>query len=259
VGDKSIDLVFNPDDFVDIEQFVKTVADLGVTEADARKAWEEQQQIVKGHAPAPSGVGARQDVAGYSTTGNPTEKKFEENPLGVKTLSDKETEQGCKEAQAKLEDRLKALESKFVQGQKTEDKPNPEQMAQAQEIKDLKARLQARDDAELSEKALGVADLEVQAGLIKEDKKTDRIAELKKFGAPALNDMQARHKVLVEKVQAAKEPREAHRLKADFDDAIKDPAQASSIIEQVRQASFGISRTPEDVAKLERIISGVRQ
>lgn len=260
LGGTTIDLVFNPDDFKDVDAFVQKAAELGIPEADARKAWEEQQQIVKGHAPAPSGVGARQDVAGYSTTGNPTEKKSEENPLGGIILPDEKTEQGCKEAQAKLEARVKALEDKTVQGQSTapQDKPTPEQIAQAQEIKDLKDRLQARDDAELSEKALGVADLEVQAGLIKEDKKTERIAELKKFGVPALNDMQARHKVLVEKVQAAKAPREAHRLKAEFDDAMKDPAQAANVQEQIRQAQFQRTRTPEEIAKLEQAISGVR-
>jgi hypothetical protein len=258
VGDNSIDLVFNPDDFKDIEQFVKTVADLGVTEADARKAWEEQQQIVKGHAPAPSGVGARQDVAGYSTTGNPTEKKPEENPLGGIILPDDKTEQGCKEAQAQFEIRLKELEGKLAQGQKIEDKPNPEQITQAQKIKDLEARIQARDETELSEKALGVATLEAQAGLIKADKVTERIAELKKLGAPALTEMQAQYKVLVDKVQAAKAPREAHRLKAEFDDAMKDPAQAANVQEQIRQAQFHKTRTPEDIAKLEQAISGVR-
>jgi hypothetical protein len=40
---------------------------------------------------------------------------------------------------------------------------------------------------------------------------------------------------------------------------LSDPVQASSVQEQIRQAQFGRSRTPEDVAKLERIISGVRQ
>jgi hypothetical protein len=146
-------------------------------------------------------------------------------------------ESGCKEAQAKM----------------TSD------LAQAtQKIKDLEARLQARDEAELAEAALGVVSLEVQAGLVKEDKTTERIAELKKLGAPALKEMQGRFKQLVEKVQAAKAPREPHALKADFDEALKDPAQASSIMEQIRQASVGISRTPEDVAKLEKTISWVK-
>jgi hypothetical protein len=260
-GDKTIDLVFNPDDFKDVEEFVKKVAELGVTEADARKAWTDQQQIVKGHVPDGSTQGGKTDGAGYSQRGNLTDHKPEENILGVKTLSDKETEQGCKEAQAQFEVRLKELEGKTAQAQSTapQDKPNPEQVAQAQKIKDLEARLQARDEAELSVAALGVATIEAQAGLIKADKTTERVVELKKLGAPALIEMQARYKVLVEKVQAATEPRQAHHLKADFDDAIKDPAQASSVIEQIRQASFGISRTPEDIAKLEKIISGVRQ
>jgi hypothetical protein len=157
---------------------------------------------------------------------------------GGTTLPDDKTEQGCKEAQAQFQTKLGQAEL---------------------EIKDLKARLAARDDAELSEKALGVATLEAQAGLIKADKVTERVAELKKLGsAPALDMMQARYKVLVDKLQAAKTQPEPHRLKADFDEALKDPAQASNIVEQIRQASFGVTRTPDEVAKLEKIISGVR-
>jgi hypothetical protein len=146
-------------------------------------------------------------------------------------------ESGCNEAQAKI----------------TMD------LAQAQQkIRDLESRLQARDEVELNKAALGVVDLEVQAGLIKEEKRTERVTELKKFGAPALSEMQARYTEMVSKVQAAKDAKEPHRLKADFDEAFKDPAQAASVQEQVRQAQFGRTRTPEELAKLEQIISGVK-
>jgi hypothetical protein len=59
--------------------------------------------------------------------------------------------------------------------------------------------------------------------------------------------------------QAAQAAFEQQELdgKPEFD--LSDPAQASSITEQIRQASFGFTRTPEEIAKLEKIISGVKQ
>jgi hypothetical protein len=150
---------------------------------------------------------------------------------------EKLTEQGCKEAQAKV----------------TMD------LAQAnQKIKDLEGRIQARDETELNEKVAAVFGLEVQAGFIKEDKKAERITELKKLGAPALVEMQAKYTEMVKKIQAAAKPREPHVLKAEFDEAMKDPAQAANLQEQLRQAQFHRTRTPEDIAKLEAAITGVR-
>lgn len=154
---------------------------------------------------------------------------------GEQKMPDSEkTEQGCKEAQAKV----------------TAD------LAQAtQKIKDLEARLQARDETELNEKAAAVFSLEMQAGFIKEDKKAERIAELKKFGAPALVEMQAKYTEMAKKIQAAVKPREPHVLKADFAEAVKDPAQASNVEEQIRQSRFGQARSAEDVAKLEKTMN----
>jgi len=148
--------------------------------------------------------------------------------------SEEKTELGCKEAQGKITLDLAQANAK---------------------IKELEGRVQARDEAELNEKAAAVFGLEVQAGFAKEEKRTERITELKKFGAPALVEMQAKYTEMAKKIQAAVKPREPHVLKADFAEAVKDPAQASSVEEQIRQARFGQARTAEDVAKLEKAMN----
>jgi hypothetical protein len=146
-------------------------------------------------------------------------------------------EDGCRQAQAKVMDEL----------------------AQAKErIKHLEQTIQARDDAELTAQAAEVVDLMVQAKLVPEEKRADEVTRHKAFGIGALREMKVRYGSMLTAMQASRVPGRSHELKATFDEVINDPAQASDLTEQIRQASCGRTRTAEEIEKLERLISGGR-
>jgi len=153
---------------------------------------------------------------------------------GERNMPDSE-ESGCKEAQAKLVNDIAQANAK---------------------LKELEGTVQAMRDDTLNAKAGTVVDTLIQAGLVSQDKRAEEVTRHKAFGLPALSDMEARYGLLAKKAQA--KPREPHAIRADFGDMLKDPAQAASVQEQVRQAQFNRTRSAEDIARLEAIITAGR-
>lgn len=204
---------------------------------------EALQAAYHSHGLRPDGQEPRQDVAPYShQAGKGTEKKPNENPNGEPRMTDKKEDekQGCSEIEEKLkaaQAEISDLKSKLGQAANGKEVTNKELQGKYEALLEWQ---NATIQAQLTEKAQAVAELEVRAGRLEQAKMAERIEALKKIGVVGLEAMQAAMSPLVEALEEAKPLKSAYE---------EDTAQASDLEEKVRQAMFGYKRDSKSIDK----------